>query len=449
MGLAATTFLLGATASCALAAVAAVALPSLWPAVLGLDAVVILTALCDFAWALRRLRAVRVTATGARIWSRDRPETVRYTVDLPDKAALRVRLLPDMPGSMKAVPADICATLPGRRCAELTFQLSGSVRGTFVLGGLHLELVSPLGLWHIARRLGEPMTVHVHPDLRQINDYTLMARAGRLDLIGVRRARRSGGDTEFERLRDHHGDDPLNRIDWKATARRDHLTVRDYQVSQCQSLTLLVDAGRLMAARVICPHAPSGTRMLLDHAIDAALMLAHVALVQRDRVGLLAYTEGVRRRVPAGAGARTLRLLVHAVHDLAPESTMSRHDEALLALARSERKRSLVVILTHLVDEIGADLLERHCASVSGRHLPLVVLLQDDDLTAAGAADRRFTGDEAGFWLAGAAASVLTWRAGLCERLRTRGCLVMDVAPSQLTAGLVSQYLDIKARNLL
>ena len=66
----------------------------------------------------------------------------------------------------------------------------------------------------------------------------------------MRRAQRTGGDTEFERLRDYHSDDAINRMDWKATARRDTLTVRDYRTNQSQSLILMVDAGRMMVSSI-------------------------------------------------------------------------------------------------------------------------------------------------------------------------------------------------------
>ena len=96
---------------------------------------------------------------------------------------------------------------------------------------------------------------------------------------------------------------------------------------------------------------------------------------------------------------------------------------------------------------MSAGLLERHCVSLTGRHLPLVVLIRDDDLHAAGALPDDDPATD-GFWLA-AAASVLNARAALVERLRAKGCLVLDVAPADLTPSLVSRYLQIKAENLL
>ena len=62
-------------------------------------------------------------------------------------------------------------------------------------------------------------------------------------------------------------------IDWKATARRLKTIVRNQEAERNQTVLLLVDSGRLMNAEV------EGVAKL-DHAVNTALTLAHVALVR-------------------------------------------------------------------------------------------------------------------------------------------------------------------------
>src|SRR5438445_11067639 len=99
----------------------------------------------------------------------------------------------------------------------------------------------------------------------------------------MRAARLRGGESEFERLRDYLKDDEFRNIDWKATARRQKLISREYQVERNQSIIFLLDCGRLMTA-----HGKTDGLSHLDHALTAMLMLAHVALRAADQVGLLA-----------------------------------------------------------------------------------------------------------------------------------------------------------------
>lgn len=416
------------------------------PALLALDALVLAIAALDGFRAWRLGRLLRAEVVAPTTWSRGRAEQVTVTIDHVGGRARTIHLALDLPRSFAVGEEALQLDLPPRARATTQVKVTARERGRFTIGGVHVALSSPMGLWRRQVLLGEEHDVRVQPDLKQLGEYALLARTDRLSLIGVRRAARIGGDTEFERLRDYHNNDSLNRMDWKATARRDHLTVRDYRTSQSQGLVLLVDAGRMMVSR-------QGGLNLLDHAIDAALMLAWVALRQGDRVGLVAYADGVKRYVPSAGGPRQMQRLVHALHDLHAERVESRHEEAFLHLASHERKRSLVVALTHVLDEVNADHLERHCRRLVGRHLPMAVLLQDRDLhdllPEAKDLGDRLRQDPELLWSAGAAASIIGWRQELVERLRRHGCLALDVAPAQLTSGLVSRYLEIKARHLL
>ena len=94
----------------------------------------------------------------------------------------------------------------------------------------------------------------------------------------MRRTRKIGQDHEFERLRDYTIDDNYKHIDWRATARRRKLTVKDYQVSQSQRIVFLIDCGRMMTNE-------AAGLSLLDHSLNAVLMLSYVALRQGDQRG--------------------------------------------------------------------------------------------------------------------------------------------------------------------
>jgi uncharacterized protein (DUF58 family) len=405
---------------------------------------VLLAALVDAWLGAVGARELAVEQACAGTWSIGRPEAMEFTVLNHGRLPRRVAAAADLPRELHVDHAAIDVRIPGRSRARMTFRVTAEERGTFPLAGLHLWVSSHLGMWRSRRRLGPERIIHVYPNLKQLGEYALLARTNRLNLIGVRASRRGGGDTEFERLRDWHSDDSLQRVDWKATARRDVLTVRDYQANQSQGLVLMVDAGRMMVSR--SRGADGSSASLLDHAIDSALMLAFVALSQGDRVGLIAYADGVLRHVPARGGQRQLTTLIHALHDLHPRLVESRHEDAFLHLRRRERKRSLVAVFTHVLDEINAEHVQRHCTDLVGRHLPLVVMLRDHDLHDALA---RPPTDAESFWKGGAAAHIVNWRAEVIGKLAKAGALAIDTDPEKLTPALVSRYLSVKARHLL
>jgi len=415
----------------------------LWIIVI-VDGVVVAVALIDAVIGSLRPGQLAVAVTTAKTWSRGRSETITVTVTNRSRSQWRLRVAPDLPRELACEEDPAALTLDPLSRVDCVFHALPQRRGRFDIGGAFLAVQSRLGLWHRRLHLGDPGVVHVYPDLRQLADYALLARTDRLSLIGVRTSRRLGGDTEFERLRDWHGDDHVNRIDWKATARRDVLTVRDYQINQSQSVMLVIDTGRMMAARA---RTANGAEVsLLDLAIEAALMLAYVAIKQNDRVGLLAYADGIQRWIPPAGGTRHLHRLIHAVHDLEPTLVESRHDTAFMHLGRHHRKRSLITQFTNVLDDVNADLLLRQCTHVVGRHVPMLVLLRDPDVHDV---LRTAPTDEAGFWHSGAAAVIATWRQGILDRLTTAGALVVDADADRLTPATISEYLMVKAKHLL
>ena len=153
----------------------------------------------------------------------------------------------------------------------------------------------------------------------------------------------------------------------------------------------------------------------LDHALNAMLLLAHVALIRGDQVGLLAFSDRVRAYVPPGGGARRIKRLVHSVHNVFPELVEPRYDRAFIELEKRCRKRSLVVLLTNLFDDVNAQIVAEHLGNLAGRHLPLGVFLRDHDLFAL--ADHA-PAEGPGLFQGAAAADLLNWRERALAGLR-------------------------------
>jgi uncharacterized protein (DUF58 family) len=412
---------------------------SLRPAILAVDAAIAAVALVDLL-SLIGSKKFRVERKIGPVCSLGEPFTVELTLENLSGSGRRLRLRDDVPETMTAEPAEYIAKVPRRGRAYLNYKVTPGRRGGYEFLGVDALVSSRLGLWQRSVTWPSSTRVKVYPDIRQISRYTLLARRDKLSAIGVRRSRRLGTDNEFERLRDYAVGDEPRHLDWKATARRRKLTVRAHQANQSQRIMFLIDCGRMMAGDT------GGGLSPLDHAFNAMLMLAHVALLRGDQVGLLAYSDRIRAYVPPGGGPRRINRLVHSVHDVFPELVEPRHDRAFVELERRCRKRSLVVLMTNVFDEVNARQVGDQLGNVVGRHLPLGVFLRDQDIFAMadGAPDRG-----PALYSGAVAASMLTWRERVIAGLRLKGALTLDVFPNDLTAPLINQYLQIKARHLL
>ncbi len=413
--------------------------PTIKPALLAIDAAVALVAIVDLATLLGAGR-FRVERRCGSVGSIGEPFAVELRVENAGRAGRLLQIRDDVPGTMTAEPAEFLARIPRRGRAVLTYSATPHRRGTYSFERLDALISSRLGLWRRAVAWPVSNRVKVYPDIRQIGRYTVLARRDKLGAIGVRRSRRLGTDNEFERLRDYADGDEPRHLDWKATARRRKLTVRAHQANQSQRIIFLIDCGRMMAGDGGDGLSP------LDHALNAMLLLAHVALLRGDQVGLLAYSDRVRAFVPPSGGHGRINRLVHAVHDIFPELVEPRHDRAFVELEKRCRKRSLVVLMTNVFDEVNARQVADHLGNLVGRHLPVGVFLRDRDLFAM--ADDAPEGGPA-LYSGAMAASMLTWRERVLAGVRMQGALTLDVFPDELTAPLVNQYLQIKARHLL
>jgi uncharacterized protein (DUF58 family) len=188
----------------------------------------------------------------------------------------------------------------------------------------------------------------------------------------------------------------------------------------------------------------------LDHALNASLMMAHVAARSGDHMGLVAFGDRVLRYLAPMGGLRAGQRLIQASYDLHPALVESNYAAAFDLLARRVRKRSLVVLFTQLADDVAAGTVLRLMRSLLPRHLPLCVLfryVEVDELAEPRAPDRHKTAID--LYVQSAAAEFNLWRDKLVRELSRGGMLVLHVPPKKLTPSLISRYLEIKARQLL
>jgi uncharacterized protein (DUF58 family) len=355
-------------------------------------------------------------------------------------AGTTVQLHEDLPPEIRPVSRPAPAAIGPGETARFRTEAIPLRRGRFLLGDLHLRLAGTLGLALRQYAVPGDAEVRVLPNLAGVSQYRLLALRGRLREAGLRHLRLRGAGTAFESLREHLPGEDVRRVDWKATARRGRLISRAYEVERSQSLVLVVDAGRLMTAEV------AGGFARLEYALNAALVLAHVAVSRDDRVGAMVFADRVQGFVPAtrghGALQRVTSILAGAEGRLAEADV----EGAFRLLAARGRKRSLLVVFTEVVDPETSQALLAHVARAAARHLPLVVTLRDLDLERAA---RGVPASAREACRQAAAEEILHARDQALAMLRARGVTVLDADPRALTASVIDRYLDLKARMLI
>ncbi len=334
--------------------------------------------------------------------------------------------------------------LPAHGTQEVRYHLEPRRRGAHTLGDLWVRTPSRLGLWHRQLRLPAAREVRVYPDLHQVRTWDLMVLQERDSLS--RAIRQRGGESEFERLREYTQDDDVRHIDWRATARHRTVISREYQLERNQNVMFALDLGRLMTAQAA--PAADGTPGLshLDHALNATLMLAHVASRAGDHVGLLTFDAQIRTCLTPDGGPHATRRIVQACHDLFPALVEPDYRAVFTQLRQRLRKRSLIVLFTQVLDPATQETLVPLVKALTPTHLPLCVLFRDASVEALLEPGRE---DDLDLYTRGPAAAELLWRERLAEDMRRAGALVLHVLPEELTGALIQRYLEVKRRQWL
>jgi uncharacterized protein (DUF58 family) len=420
---------------------AAVVQPALLAPMLALDGALALLFLTDAVLGLAAGPLVTVERELPRVLSVGRANPVHLTVRSRARRKLAVAIVDDAPAELtvEGLPATVDAAPGGR--AAVTYHVRPTRRGLLELADHNVRYPTPLGLWQRQLRVHARHSAKVYPDVRAVRTYELLARQSRENLM-VRALRLRGGENEFERLREYQRDDEFRDIDWKATARRGRLIVREYQQERNQTVLGMLDCGRLMTAE-------SDGLTHLDHALNAVLMMAHVAARAGDQFGLLAFDAGVRTYLPPVGGRRAAQRVVQATYDLHPALVESDFEAAFAHLSPRLRKRALVVLFTQVIDDVSSRSVLKVVRGLPPRHLPLVVLFRDPELDRLAEPPAEARGTPADLYLRAAGAEAIMWRERLLRDLKSGGALVLHVPPRQLTPALINRYLQIKAQHLL
>jgi uncharacterized protein (DUF58 family) len=263
--------------------------------------------------------------------------------------------------------------------------------------------------------------------------YTWLATDNRLSQIGVLQRRRRGQGLEFHQLRDYRQDDSPRQIDWSATARARRLIAREYQDERDQQVVLVLDCGQRMRAR-------DGAMSHFDHALNALLLLAYVALRQGDAVGVGTFAHDRPRFLPPRKSIATVSSLMHGLFDLQPSLQTPDYLGAATDLGRRLTKRALIVVATTVRDE-DSDALQEAGRMLRRKHAVVVANLREAALTRA--KERPIAGlDDALVYAA--ATDYLERRRRTIATLRRSGVRIIDVPPAGLARHLVNQYWEIK-----
>jgi uncharacterized protein (DUF58 family) len=185
-------------------------------------------------------------------------------------------------------------------------------------------------------------------------DPNVLARIGNLELRakvvvegfiqGLHRAPNLGASTDFAEHRPYMPGDDVRRIDWRLYARTDRHYIKEFEADTNTNFLVVLDVSRSMSY---------GNK--LRYGCTLAACLAYFSSLQRDRVGLATYADGLVEYVPPSA--KHLRLVLHALDHAEravpkePSRLPQRSRQTFQRLADTVRRRSMIAIISDFYEE--------------------------------------------------------------------------------------------------
>jgi uncharacterized protein (DUF58 family) len=404
--------------------------------------------LAAWVWDLLRLPAADKLEV-RRIW-RTRPALavpgeISIEIKSFSKIPIRAHVMDEAPAQLRAEPPELNLLVRVKTAARDKYSILPAERGDVRLGRVFVRYQSTLRMaerWSVAET---SQTVSVLPNLDEAKQHTLYLIRSRQVEMEKRRKRQHGLGRDFDTLREYREGDEIRDISWTATARRHQVITRVFQIERSQAVWIVLDAGRLLRAKV---EEPGRTLRLakLDYAVNAALSIAQVALHCGDRVGLLTYGRRIQQNLNAGRGPRQVRAVVEALAQVRGEAREADHGRAVRSILSTQKNRGLIIWITDFAETATTPEVLEYAMHMTSRHLVVFAAMGQPDLNRV-ASDTPKTEED--MYRHVAALEVAQRRDFLLRGLRQRGVLALELMPNMLASSLVNQYLEIKERSLI
>ena len=319
---------------------------------------------------------------------------------------------------------------------QLEYSLIPTTRGEYFFHDINVFVHAPLQL--VKRRYVFPaqQTVKVYPSYVQMRRYQLLAVSNRLQEAGVKRIRKVGHSMEFEHIKEYVRGDDYRTINWKATARKDNLMVNNYTDERSQQIYCLINKGRVMKM-------PFGGMTLLDHAINASLVLSNVALVKQDKAGIITFEKNIDTFLPADKKPTQMSLVLETLYRQKTDFLESDFEKLFSVIRNRITNRSLLVLFTNFES---VESLQREMPAlqkIAHYHLLLVVFFENTELKSL--MEKKADSIEE-IYIKTIAEKFAHEKRLMVKELHKNGIPSILTTPENLTVNTVNRYLELKTR---
>lgn len=181
-----------------------------------------------------------------------------------------------------------------------------------------------------------------------------------------------GRGIAFSEVREYRYGDDIRDIDWNVTARYDKPYIKVFEEERELTVLLLVDMSASLQFGTI-----SETKRTL--VAEIAATLAFSAIENKDKVGVILFTDHVEKYIPPAKGRRHILYIIREILFFTPEAKGTAPQASLTFLTQVIKKRATAFIISDFSTE----------GSTEGYEHALRLAARKHDLSAIVVRDRR------------------------------------------------------------
>ncbi len=321
---------------------------------------------------------------------------------------------------------------------NLNYKVTPKTRGEYNFGHAHVFIRTALSF--ISRRLAcaAPTACKVFPSVIQLKKYEIISLSSS-NAAGLKNIRRLGHSYEFDQIKNYVFGDDSRSINWKASGRKGVLMVNQYEDERSQQIISIIDNSRLM-------QIPFNGMSMLDHAINASLVLSNIVLKKHDKMGLITFAKRINTFLLPNNGARQLNKIYHSLYNEETSPFEANYEQLHYAIKTTLTNRSLIFLFTNFSTMENLTEILPILRRLNRNHLLVVVFFDDVELQEAAT---READDVFGVYEQTIMKKLIQEKSQMVKELGKHGILSLKTNAEDLSINTINKYFELKRRGLV
>ena len=352
---------------------------------------------------------------------------------------IQAKIIDEIPFQFQKRDFLIQRNLGTQKNVLLEYILEPKERGEYSFGNLNVFVSSKAGF--VSRRFTfqKNATLPSYPSFIHLRKYELMALQNEFLFGGIKKIQKLGHTMEFEQIKEYVPGDDIRTINWKATSKRNHLMVNQFQDEKSQRIYMLIDKGRTM-------QMPFNGLSLLDYSINATMALSHIILKKYDKAGMMTFSKKTENIVAAENKSGQLRKISEALYNVQTNFYESDFSRLYQDVKFSLGQRSLVLLFTNFETLDAVNRQMKYLRGIAKNHLLVIVFFKNTELQQLihnNPENMQEVYDQI------IAEKFEFEKKLIIQELRKYGIFTVYTSPENLSIEVINKYLEIKARGIL